>query len=157
MDEDAESKKTPDAAKVFDSEEERLLKRLKSDFSCGICLSILKDAIATPCGHLFCSGCLRKWEQSIFPEIKCPKCRKTFKMEDTIRMYNSSSSQSYRRAVLMPRKRATGQEFPFQCRKFGNILLYDVDFSDSLSLKSAIFLIFSFSVLFMTILFLLRS
>lgn len=141
---------------TLDSEEERLLRRLKSDFSCGICLSILKDAIATPCGHLFCSGCLRRWEQSVFPEIKCPKCRKSFKMEDTIRTYNSLSGQNPKHTALAS-KRAAGQEPSFRCRRFGNILLYDTDFSDSFSLRSVILLIFSFSVLFATILYLLRS
>lgn len=128
--------------KLFDSDEERLFMRLKLDYSCGICLSILTDAVTTPCGHLFCGNCLRTWEQSIFPEVSCPKCRKPFKMEDTIRMYNGTSAKNSRRIHLTRRqKKYLEQDTPFGCSRLSNILLYDSDFSDSLSLKSTLLLI----------------
>lgn len=140
----------------MDSDDERLFSKIKSDFSCAICLSLLKDAIMTPCGHLFCSECLRSWVQSIFPEIMCPKCRSLFKMEETIRSYNGTSSKPSRHNKFYTRCRMHIKEFPFACRTFGSILLYEGDFTDSLSLKSTLFLIFTFSLSWAAVLFLIH-
>ncbi|KAM9845009.1 E3 ubiquitin/ISG15 ligase TRIM25-like [Aulostomus maculatus] len=52
----------------------------KDQFNCTICLDILKDPVTIPCGHSYCSGCIRNyWVQDDFLGVfSCPQCRQTF-------------------------------------------------------------------------------
>nr|XP_019929664.2 E3 ubiquitin-protein ligase PDZRN3-B-like [Crassostrea gigas] len=41
---------------------------------CGICSSVIEDAVLTPCGHSFCYSCLETWMSK--PRVNsCPECR----------------------------------------------------------------------------------
>lgn len=42
------------------------------DFKCNLCNKVLEDPLTTPCGHVFCSGCVLPWvvQQSSCP-VKC--------------------------------------------------------------------------------------
>ncbi|XP_061550182.1 tripartite motif-containing protein 16-like protein [Phycodurus eques] len=54
----------------------------QDQFSCSVCLEVLRDPVTIPCGHSYCLGCIEDYWSRGNPQkaqYSCPQCRQEFK------------------------------------------------------------------------------
>uniref|UniRef100_A0A8C7ZQ61 FinTRIM family, member 82 n=1 Tax=Oryzias sinensis TaxID=183150 RepID=A0A8C7ZQ61_9TELE len=56
-------------------------------FSCSLCMNLLKDPVAIPCGHSYCMDCISGyWNEADYTGIYiCPQCKITFTQRPVLR------------------------------------------------------------------------
>ncbi|XP_022601605.1 tripartite motif-containing protein 16-like isoform X2 [Seriola dumerili] len=56
-------------------------------FSCSLCLNLLRDPVAIPCGHSYCMDCISGyWNEADYTGIYiCPQCKITFTQRPVLR------------------------------------------------------------------------
>ncbi|XP_058872637.1 tripartite motif-containing protein 16-like isoform X1 [Acipenser ruthenus] len=100
----------------------------EDQFSCSVCLEILKDPVTTACGHSYCMGCIKNcWDQTDHTGVySCPQCRETFTPRPVLcrntmlaeiagefkrRRLNPPPAQSYAGPEDVPCDFCTGRKF----------------------------------------------
>lgn len=70
-------------------------------FDCSICLDpAAGEPVVTPCGHLYCGSCMRRWMRSGQPGAqRCPVCKAAVSEDRLVRLYG----------LQQPRRRCNDQ------------------------------------------------
>ncbi|KAF4092021.1 hypothetical protein AMELA_G00016320 [Ameiurus melas] len=93
----------------------------QDQFSCPVCLDLLKDPVAIPCGHSFCKLCINiSWDQEDHKGLySCPQCRDTFTPRPFLRRNNMLAEvvekQKKKTPTIAPKKTEVQAASPAHC------------------------------------------
>ncbi|GAA6041607.1 hypothetical protein JCM8097_007765 [Rhodosporidiobolus ruineniae] len=92
-----------DAEDEDEKEEEERVKQAKlmERFQCGICYEVPEEPVVTPCGHLFCWGCMHEW-LVVSSGRACPACKAALSVEKLIPIYSGDGEHADPRFKPLP-------------------------------------------------------
>ncbi len=71
--------------KMADDDRAGVMRGLRGEITCALCLEIYTDPKKLPCDHVYCSGCLHNLAiRSINGRISCPECRRDSRVPDNV-------------------------------------------------------------------------
>uniref|UniRef100_A0A8C6SSG1 V(D)J recombination-activating protein 1 n=1 Tax=Neogobius melanostomus TaxID=47308 RepID=A0A8C6SSG1_9GOBI len=70
-------------------------------FTCAVCDHLLSDPLQSPCGHLFCRGCIAKYTRALGP--RCPACNSSCTSGDLTSPAKNFLSALHSLPLLCPR------------------------------------------------------
>ncbi|KAL6491257.1 hypothetical protein MHYP_G00016020 [Metynnis hypsauchen] len=79
---------------------------------CSICLDVFTDPVSTPCGHNFCTVCLKEcWDSS--SHCQCPVCKTNFSKRPDLRVntFISGLAAQFKKSVQVKSSRAPEKRF----------------------------------------------
>ncbi|KAI5617029.1 finTRIM family, member 67 [Silurus asotus] len=88
-----------------------------------VCLDLLKDPVAIPCGHSFCKVCINGcWDQEDYKGVfSCPQCRDTFNPRPVLRRNNML-------AEVVEKLKKSGIQAPSPAHHYAGLGDVDCDF-----------------------------
>ncbi|KAK3724270.1 hypothetical protein RRG08_043269 [Elysia crispata] len=87
---------------------ERLLipyDRIEDHINCSICLSVMRGAVLTPCGHRYCTKCITEW---VGRNHSCPCCNSALQESQ---FYSDVQFDSFAETILVERDKAEQSYF----------------------------------------------
>ncbi|KAL7880812.1 hypothetical protein SRHO_G00030660 [Serrasalmus rhombeus] len=89
----------------------------EDQLQCSICLDVFTDPVSTPCGHNFCTVCLKEfWDSSV--NYQCPVCKEEFSKRPELRVntFISGLAAQFKEALQLNSSSTPGQLF-FKSKK----------------------------------------
>ena len=74
--------------------------RTSKTLLCNICLEEPQITVATRCGHVYCSLCLRTWLER--GSMECPVCKATVKSDTVIRIFSHKEPTVSSQSISVP-------------------------------------------------------
>ncbi len=78
------------------SDAQQQLDNIRSECECPICSSLLRDPVATKCGHYFCRECITEWVRG---HENCGVCKQHTELSDLTSVMNEAQHRIFRQIL----------------------------------------------------------